>query len=79
MTSGSVCRLRTGWRAWIEEVDGSADSPAESLPGERLLLVYDGAACIGPTPAALQNLALLGLGTTADASKPFPAKLNTAL
>ena len=29
--------------------------------------------------AALQNLALLGLGTTADASNPFSAKLNAAL
>ena len=28
---------------------------------------------------ALQNLALLGLGTTADASNPFSAKLNAAL
>ena len=30
-------------------------------------------------PDALQNLALLGLGTTADASNPFSAKLNAAL
>ncbi|MGC9371182.1 MAG: DUF2793 domain-containing protein [Paracoccaceae bacterium] len=70
---------RPGWRAWVEEFDGSANSPGESLPGERLLLVYDGANWIGTTPDALQNLALLGVGTTADASNPFSAKLNAAL
>jgi hypothetical protein len=44
-----------------------------------LLLVYDGASWTGTTPATLQNMALLGLGTTADASNPFSAKLNAAL
>ncbi len=64
---GAWLRLppRTGWRAWVED--------------EGLLLVYDGATWIGTTPAALQNMALLGLGTTADASNPFSAKLNAAL
>ena len=70
---------RPGWRAWVEEFDGSANSPGESLPGERLLLVYDGAGWIGTTPNELQNLALLGLGTTANAANPFSAKLNAAL
>ncbi|WP_108485418.1 DUF2793 domain-containing protein [Oceaniglobus ichthyenteri] len=66
-TDGTWLRLppRTGWRAWIEDED--------------LLLVYDGATWIGTTPAALQNLALLGLGTAADAANPFSAKLNAAL
>ena len=32
-----------------------------------------------PRPDALQNMALLGLGTTADAANPFSAKLNAAL
>ncbi|WMS41867.1 DUF2793 domain-containing protein [Acuticoccus sp. MNP-M23] len=66
-TSWTRLRLppRTGWRAWVED--------------EGLLLVYDGAGWIGTTPAALQNVALLGLGTTADASNPFSAKLNAAL
>ena len=66
-TDGAWLRLppRTGWRAWVED--------------EGLLLVYDGAAWIGTTPDALHNLALLGLGTTADASNPFSAKLNAAL
>ena len=66
-TDGAWLRLppRTGWRAWIED--------------EGLLLVHDGAGWIGTTPAALQNLALLGIGTTADASNPFSAKLNAAL
>ena len=66
-TDGAWLRLppRAGWRAWVED--------------EGLLLVYDGAGWAGTTPAALQNLALLGLGATADASNPFSAKLNAAL
>jgi hypothetical protein len=66
-TDGAWLRLppRTGWRAWVED--------------EGLLVVYDGADWVGTTPASLQNLALLGLGTTADASNPFSAKLNAAL
>ena len=66
-SGGAWLRLppRTGWRAWVED--------------EGLLLVYDGASWVGTTPAALQNMALLGIGTTADASNPFSAKLNAAL
>jgi len=56
---------RTGWRAWVED--------------EGVLLVYDGSGWIGTTPESLQNLALLGVGTTADAANPFSAKLNAAL
>jgi hypothetical protein len=56
---------RPGWRAWVED--------------EGMLLVYDGAGWVGSTPDALQNMALLGLGTTADAANPFSAKLNAAL
>ena len=64
---GAWLRLqpRTGWRAWVED--------------EGVLLVYNGSAWIGTTPTSLQNLALLGLGTTADAANPFSAKLNAAL
>ncbi len=66
-TDGVWLRLtpRTGWRVWVQD--------------EGLLLVYAGAGWVGSTPDALQNLALLGLGTTADASNPFSAKLNAAL
>ena len=66
-TDGAWLRLppRTGWRAWVED--------------EGLLLVHDGAGWVGTTPATLQNIALLGLGTTADAANPFSAKLNAAL
>ena len=66
-TDGAWLRLppRTGWRAWVED--------------ESLLLVYDGSSWVGTTPATLQNLALLGIGTTADVSNPFSAKLNAAL
>jgi hypothetical protein len=66
-TDGAWLRLapRTGWRAWVED--------------EGLLLVYDGGNWIGTTPDVLQNMALFGLGTAADASNPFSAKLNAAL
>jgi hypothetical protein len=58
---------RAGWLAWIAD--------------EGLLYVHSGSAWIalGSTIAALQNLARLGLGTTADAGNPFAAKLNKAL
>ncbi len=64
---GAWLRLppRAGWRAWVED--------------EGVLLAYNGSTWIGTTPTALQNLALLGLGTTADAANPFSAKLNAAL
>jgi hypothetical protein len=66
-TDGAWLRLppRTGWRAWVED--------------EGVLLVYDGSAWTSTSPAALQNLTLLGVGTTANASNPFSAKLNAAL
>ena len=44
-----------------------------------MLLAYDGASWIGATQDALQNMALLGVGTSADATNPFSAKLNAAL
>ena len=58
---------REGWRAWVED--------------ENTLLAFDGTAWtdITPTITALQNLTLLGVGTTADATNPFSAKLNKAL
>ncbi len=56
---------RTGWRAWIED--------------ESVLLVWNGAAWVSVLPSALQSLSLLGIGTAADASNPFSAKLNAAL
>jgi hypothetical protein len=66
-SSGAWLRLtpQAGWRAWVED--------------EAVLLVFDGATWIGVTPDALQNLTRLGLGSTADASNPFSAKLNGAL
>lgn len=66
-SDGAWLRLppRAGWLAWVED--------------EGLLLVHDGSGWVGAIPAALQNLALLGLGTTADAANPFSAKLNAAL
>ena len=64
---GAWMRLvpRPGWRAWVED--------------EVVLLVFDGSTWTAPLPSALQNLSLLGVGTTADAGNPFAAKLNAAL
>ena len=66
-TDGAWLRLppRVGWRAWVED--------------EAMLLVYDGTDWVGTTPDMLQDMALFGLGATADASNPFSAKLNAAL
>ena len=46
---------------------------------EAALLVYDGSVWQIATGTVLQNLALLGVGTTADATNPLAAKLNNAL
>jgi hypothetical protein len=49
---------------------------------EALLLYYDGSdyqALQGSLPSELQELDLLGLGTTADATNPLAAKINKAL
>lgn len=54
-----------GWLVWVVD--------------EAVLLVFDGAAWISTAPTTLQNLALLGVGTTADPANPFSAKLNAAL
>ena len=66
-TDGAWLRLppRIGWRAWVED--------------EGVLLVYDGTGWVGTTPDALQNMALFGLGATADSSNPFLAQINSAL
>ena len=58
---------REGWRAWVDD--------------ENLLLVHDGAdwADAASFVSVLQNLALLGIGTNADGTNPFSAKLNKAL
>jgi hypothetical protein len=58
---------KAGWRAW---------SIAEAA-----LLVFNGTAwsSYGAPPQSLDNLLHLGVGTTADATNPFSAKLNNAL
>ncbi|ALK10112.1 DUF2793 domain-containing protein [Blastochloris viridis] len=58
---------KAGMRAWVAD--------------EAALYVYAGSAWTNLTNLAggLQNLALLGVGTTADATNPFSAKLNKAL
>jgi hypothetical protein len=56
-----------GWRCWVDDEDA--------------LLVFDGADWVDAASSisVLQNLARLGIGTTADATNPFAAKLNKAL
>ncbi|MBI1204014.1 MAG: DUF2793 domain-containing protein [Rhodopseudomonas sp.] len=60
---------RVGWLAYV--VDESA------------LLAWDGSAWVSAivalTPTALNDMTLLGVGTTADATNPFSAKLNNVL
>jgi hypothetical protein len=57
----------TGWRVYVAD--------------EALLCVWSGAGWTEavPAPGLLQNLALLGIGTEADGTNPFAAKLNKAL
>ncbi|WP_425622380.1 DUF2793 domain-containing protein [Methylocystis sp. SB2] len=58
---------QAGWRAYVE--------------AESLLLLYDSAGWIdcGLSLRQLQNLALLGIGATADGANPLLAKLNATL
>ncbi len=58
---------QTGWRAWVAD--------------EGALLVWTGAAWedFAALITELQNLALLGIGTTADGTNPLSAKLNNIL
>jgi hypothetical protein len=58
---------RPGWRVFVA--------------AESLFLLYTGAAWVdlGAMLRELQNLARLGVGTTADAANPFAAKVNGAL
>ncbi|MDI3471082.1 MAG: DUF2793 domain-containing protein [Pseudolabrys sp.] len=56
---------RAGWTCYVAD--------------EAALLVYDGAAWQAAAGSALQNLGLLGIGTTADAANPLAARLNNAL
>jgi len=60
---------RLGWLAYVID--------------ESLLVAWNGSAWMSAiaalTPTALNNMSLLGIGTTADAANPFSAKLNNAL
>ena len=58
---------QTGWVAFVAD--------------EGTLLVWNGSAWgdFFSTVTSIQNLARLGVGTTADATNPFAAKLNSAL
>ncbi|MEC9343857.1 MAG: DUF2793 domain-containing protein [Pseudomonadota bacterium] len=58
---------REGWIAWIGD---------ENMP-----VVHDGTewTALGSSLSSLNNLSLLGIGTTADAANPLSARLNSAL
>ena len=60
---------RIGWLAYVID--------------ESVLLAWNGSAWVDAigalTPTALNNMTLLGIGTTADAANPFSAKLNNTL
>ena len=56
---------RIGWRCWNANA--------------KQYLVFDGADWHEITPSALQDMTLLGLGTSATAQTPFQARLNQAL
>ncbi len=69
----------SGWEFFAPQVGWLAYVAAESV-----LVAWDGSAWSSAASSAgdittLQNLALLGVGTTADSTNPFSAKLNNAL
>ena len=77
------------WAGWDLNVASGSMAPGcaccrgpDGGPGSRMrACCWSTTARAGsaPLPTALQNMALLGLGTTADAGNPFSAKLNAAL
>jgi hypothetical protein len=75
--AGRVVRYQDGaWRSFVPRPGWLA-----FVADEADLYTYTGGtwASFRSTLSAFQNLALLGLGTTADALNPFAAKLNKAL
>jgi hypothetical protein len=73
-----ACFLDGGWRFF-----GPKPGWIARLADENLVVVFDGSNWIDIVAAGgitvVQNLALLGLGTLADAVNPFAAKLNNVL
>lgn len=71
--------------AYFQDAAWRRVSPRSGLLGwvqdEQRLVVFDGSAWIGLQEAitALDNLETLGVGTAADGTNPFSAKLNAAL
>src|SRR3954463_2912093 len=61
------CTPQVGWFAYVID--------------EGALIAWNGTAWVGALAmlASLQNLSLLGVGTTADTANPFSAKLNNVL
>ena len=58
---------REGWRCWVDDEERASRLDGSGVGRPRASIT------------ALQNLSLLGIGTTADATNPFSAKLNKAL
>ena len=69
-------RREGGWVFLVPKLGWAALAADEGI-----FVVWNGAswAALGTAGSALQNLALLGVGTAADAANPFSAKLNKAL
>src|SRR4051812_34325010 len=75
--AGHIAAWQDGaWRFYVPRVGFLAD-----VVDEAKLVTWSGSAWIDVLAliTALQNLALLGVGTTADATNPFSAKLNNTL
>ena len=64
----------SAWTFYVPQPGWTAFVVAESV-----LVSFDGAAWSAGLVTVLQNLALLGIGTTADATNPFSTKLNNVL
>ena len=75
--AGALMRFEAGSWSAVPAPEGMA---AVVIDEAGLLARLDGDwAPLGGTPTELQSLTRLGLGTTADATNPFSAKLNKAL
>lgn len=71
----SLMRFEAGAWTVIEPQEGFV----AFVKDEDLLVLFDGAAWRSAAPDELRNLTRLGVGTAADATNPFAAKLNKAL
>ena len=75
--AGDLMRAEAGGWALVPVSDGAIARVADD---DQVVVRREGAwTPLGEALGALQNVALLGLGATADAANPFTARLNKAL